>query len=54
MRFQIGSESGLGMKCSTEEEFFRYLTYYIEPAEENSKEEFRIIIDTDIYSDDED
>ena len=30
------------------------LVHNIEPAEENSKEEFSIIIDTDIYSDDED
>ena len=49
MTFYIGFENGSGVKCSTKEEFFRYLTDYIETAEENGKEEFDITIDTDIH-----
>jgi len=49
MTFYIGSLSGSGVKCSTKEEFFRYLTGYIETVEENGEEEFGITIDTVIY-----
>lgn len=49
MKFYIGFENGSGLKCNTKEEFFRYLTDYIETAEENNKEEFEVTIDTDIH-----
>jgi len=49
MTFYIGFESSSGAKCSTKEKFFRYLTDYIETAEENGKAEFDITIDIDIH-----
>lgn len=49
MNFYIGFENGSGVKCSTKEEFFLYLTDYIETAEENNKEEFDITINTNIH-----
>lgn len=49
MTFYIGSENGSGVKCSTKEEFFRYLIDYIKTAEESNKEEFDITVNTDIH-----
>lgn len=49
MKFYIGFENGSGVKCSTKEEFFRYLTDYIKTAEKNNKAEFDITIATDIH-----
>lgn len=49
MKFYIGFENGSGVKCNTKEEFFRYLTDYIETAEEKNKEEFDITVNTDIH-----